>query len=60
MNMRKDGFGCEVCLQKVVRTVFCHRPALMCPNCMAVYDKTGKRDGRFKPLGKESWLPGLR
>ena len=52
---------CDICKQDVVRRVFCHRPALMCPNCMAKYDsKTGKQDKRFKPLHKEFWLPHLR
>ena len=59
MGKLKDEFECEICGQKVTRTVFCKRLALMCPNCMAKYDNTGKRDKRFNPLPKESWMPNL-
>ena len=60
MARRKDGFDCDVCRQTVIWSVLGHRPALLCSNCGAKYDsKTGKRDRRFKPLPRESWLLGI-
>ena len=51
---------CDVCGDAVVKTVICHRGAFVCQNCCAKYRADGKRDERFEPLPRESWLPSRR
>lgn len=48
---------CEVCEYGVVSpTPICHRTRYSCINCSAVYFANGKRDLRYKPMNKSSWI----
>jgi hypothetical protein len=49
---------CEVCKNGTVALACIgHRSRYGCLNCLSVYFSNKKRDKRYKPLKKESWLP---